>query len=136
MVQPRQADVAFGPKHVAVEVRDPLPAARRHIEITDGGLDARRNAVPVELRIAVDEVRGRAVAELAVQAGLLELVVERVGLAQIVRVAELADEIGGAQQRALLCNLLVLRRNGNREARALDRARDASGVQKLDWLDA
>jgi len=46
-----QADVALGAEDIAVEVGDPLPAARRDVEIADCGLDMRGHAVPVELRI-------------------------------------------------------------------------------------
>jgi hypothetical protein len=45
----------------------------------------------------VDHVGRRIVAELPGQADFLEFVVKRIGLSQIVRIAELADEVGGPQ---------------------------------------
>ena len=57
-----------------------------------------RDAVPIELRILVHEVRRRFIPELLVQSALLEFVVKGVGFSQIIRVAELTDEIGGSQQ--------------------------------------
>jgi hypothetical protein len=53
-----QRDLAFGAEHIAVEGADPLAAARRHVEVTDFGLDVRRDAIPIELRVAVDDVGG------------------------------------------------------------------------------
>src|SRR5260363_277582 len=99
---PRQRDVALGAKHIGIEIGDPLPASGRHVEIADFGLDVRRDAVPIELRVAMDDVGRRIIAELAVDADLLELVVQRIGLADVVRIAELPDEICGADDRLLL----------------------------------
>ena len=62
-----------------VKAGDPLPAARRHIEIADGFADVGRDFIPVELRVFVDQVRRRCVAKLPVQADFLEFVVERIG---------------------------------------------------------
>ena len=54
----------------------------------------------VELRISVHEIGGRRVAKLLIHSDLFELVIQRVRFAQIVRIAELADEIGRPQQQA------------------------------------
>src|SRR5690242_10584797 len=70
----RQRDVALGAKDIGVEVGDPLPAGRGHVEIAYLGLDVRRDALPIELRIPVDDVGRRVVAELSVDADLLELI--------------------------------------------------------------
>jgi hypothetical protein len=56
----------------------------------------RRDAVPVELRIEIDEIGGRGIAELPVQACFLEFVIQRVGFADVMGIAELADQVGGA----------------------------------------
>ena len=37
---------------------DPLSSARRHVQITDCGLDVRRNAVPIELWIPIHDICG------------------------------------------------------------------------------
>lgn len=55
-LRPRQRDRLFGTEHVGVKVRDPTPSARRHVEIAYFGLDLRRHTVPVELRVAMDDV--------------------------------------------------------------------------------
>src|SRR5438132_10408504 len=61
-----------------------------------------RDAMPIELWILVREIGGRGVAELPIHSDLFELIVQRVGLAQIVRIAELSDEIGSPNKQALL----------------------------------
>src|SRR5512145_3056365 len=91
----RKAKVTLGTKYVAVETCYPLTATRCDIEVTDGGLYVRRDSVPIELRIFVDDVRRRFVAELLVQTDLFKFVVESVGLFQIVRIAKLTDEVRG-----------------------------------------
>src|SRR6478735_11475197 len=60
-LRPGQRDLAFGAEYVAVEIGDPLPADLGLVEIADLGLDVRRDAVPVELRIAVHDVGGRVI---------------------------------------------------------------------------
>src|ERR1700736_722008 len=90
-LRPRQRDVAFGAEHVAIEIGDPLPSARRFVEVAYFSLDMRRHAVPVELRIAIDDVGGRIIAKLAIHADFLELMVERVGLPDVIMIADLAE---------------------------------------------
>jgi hypothetical protein len=51
-----QVDIAFGAEHVGVQTRNPLPAARRDVEITDRTLNVRRNALPVKLRVQIRNV--------------------------------------------------------------------------------
>src|ERR1700682_4538895 len=103
----RKRDVAFGAEHVAIQVRNPLASARRPVEVAYFSLDMRCHAVPVELRIAIDDVGGRIIAKLAIHADLLELMVERIGLPDVIRIAELPDEIGCANDRGLLAMLLA-----------------------------
>src|SRR5215469_11780024 len=111
-----ERNVAFGAKNIGVGIGDPLPAVRRDVEIANGGLNVWRHAVPVELRIFVDDVGGAVVAELAVEAGFFELVIERVRLADIMRIAELSDQVGGSQQGSLLVDAFHFRRHVAREA--------------------
>src|SRR2546430_6056703 len=68
-----ERNVAFGAKDIGIEIGNPLPAVRRDVEIANGGLNVGRHAVPVELRIFVDDVGGALVAELAGEARLLSL---------------------------------------------------------------
>ena len=101
-LRPRQVHLAFSPKNIAVEVGDPLPAAGGHIEIADRKLDLRRDIGPVELREFINDVGGRRVAQRLVQPDFLELVKKRIRLPHVIGVAELADQIGGAQQQPFL----------------------------------
>src|SRR5260370_12768477 len=71
----RQRNVAFGAEDVAIEVRNPLASARRHVEVAYFGLDMRRHAVPVALRIAIDDVGGRNRTQVATTANLLQTLV-------------------------------------------------------------
>src|SRR5580704_13396994 len=96
-----QAQVAFGAEDIAIEIGDPLPPARSDVEIADRGLDMRRNAVPVKLRVEIGEIGRRRITKLPIHPDLFELEIQCIGLAQVMRIAELADEIGGAHQRAL-----------------------------------
>ena len=88
------------------------------------------------MRVFVDQVGGRFIAELPVQADFLKLVEERVRLPQIVRIAELADQVGGPQQRRILVDLMLVGRGGVGEARVLDCARDPRAVELLDRRQA
>src|SRR5262245_27489154 len=95
---PRKAQLTLRTKYVAVEACNPPTPSRGNIEVIDSGLDVRRDVVPIKLRIFIDDVRRRLVAELPVQTNLFKFVVKRIGFPQIVRIAKLTDEIGGAQQ--------------------------------------
>ena len=52
----RMAELTFSTKYVTVEACNPPASARGNIEITDSGLDVRRDSVPIELRIFIDDV--------------------------------------------------------------------------------
>ena len=51
-------DLAFGAEDIAIKARNPLASARRHVEITYFSLNMRRHAVPIKLRVAIDDVGG------------------------------------------------------------------------------
>src|SRR6516164_2730253 len=93
---PRMAQLTLGTKYVAVEACNPPAPTRGNIEVIDSSLDVRRDVVPIKLRIFVNDVRRRLIAELLVQTNLLKFVVERIRFSQIVRVAKLTDEICGS----------------------------------------
>src|SRR5271154_1477880 len=120
-LRPEKAQFMLGAKDIGVEAVDPLPPARGHVQVADGALNVRRHAVPIELRIFVDQVRRRFVAELPVQADFLEFIEERIGLSQIVRIAELTDEISGPQQRGPFVDVCDIGRRRVRESRVFDR---------------
>src|ERR1700730_4967645 len=83
-LRPPQCDVAFCAEDVAIEICNPLASARRHVEVANFGLDMRRHAVPVELRIAVDDVGGRNVAGLGVEGDLLVILGDGAGPCDVV----------------------------------------------------
>src|SRR5262245_803965 len=128
--------LTLGAKYVAVEASNPPSPARGHIEIADGGLDMRRDVAPIELGIFVDQVRRRFITELPVQTDLFEFVEKRIGFPQIVRIAELTDEVGTPQQRPLFVHVRVVVRRRVWEACKPDRACDSLPVELLDRRNA
>ena len=97
-------------EYITVKIVDPLSPIRGYIEEVNSVLNVRRDFVPVELRVFIDQVRRRCVAKLSIQADFLEFVVERIGLPKIMRIAELTNQIRGAQQRGILVDVMVLSR--------------------------
>ena len=93
---PRMAQLTLSTKYVTVEACNPPASARGNIEIIDSGLDVWRDSVLIKLRIFIDDVCWRFIAELLVQTNLFKFVVERIGLSQIVGIAKLTDEICGS----------------------------------------
>ena len=99
--------------HSAHEIRccrdlQSTAARSRYIEVADSGLDMPgEDVVPIELRILVDEVRRRFTPSCPVQTDL-QFVVERVGFPQVVRIAELTDEVGAPQQRPFFVDVRVV----------------------------
>jgi len=75
-LRPHEHKGVLGAEHVAMQVGDPLPPRRRHVQAAVGLLETGRDAVPVEIGIALDQVGRGSVAELAVEADLLGLVEE------------------------------------------------------------
>src|SRR5205085_3326503 len=81
---------------------------------------------------AFDHVGGTAIAELRGNAGLDEFVVERIQLARVERIAQLTDEVTGADEGRFRVGdgvVLVVR---YRETRELDGAGDALLVDERD----
>ena len=99
----------FGAKNIAVEATDPLPSTRRHVQEANSVLNAGGYRGPVELRILVDHIRRRFVAKLPVQTDFLELVEERIGLFQIMRVAKLTGKVkSAARSSAQPCSFVYV----------------------------
>src|SRR5437764_13624116 len=124
-------DLPLGTEHVGIEIGDPLPAAGGDVEISDRGLNVRIYALPIELRIEIDDIGRGAITELPVEADLLELVEEGTRLANIMRVAELPDQIGRAQQRAFFIIRIRIWWNVAGKPRELDRACNAVLIDGL-----
>src|SRR5215471_1119555 len=137
---PRMAQLTLGTKYVAVEACNPPAPTRGNIEVIDSSLDVRRDVVPIKLRIFIDDVRRRLIAELLVQTSLFKFVVKRIGFSQIVRIPKLTDEICGSQEWPYFVNsLLVIILVSGRwvwESRESDRTCDPCAVEFLDCRDA
>src|SRR5215213_4646348 len=106
---------------MAMQVSDPLSPRRGYIEASDRLVEVGRDAGPIKVRKALHEVRGRRIAELAVEPDLLELVVERVRLLEVERIAELADQIRGLDEPPLSVFRHILRAAAHGKARELNR---------------
>src|SRR4029079_7179189 len=100
-----ETQLALRARNIAVEFGEPVPPVGLNIEVANRAFDLCRYVAPEKLRIEVDEVSRRRVTEPLVHPDLFKLVVKRIGLAQIVRIAELADEIGGADQDAVFAGI-------------------------------
>src|SRR5260370_9515251 len=90
------AQLKLSTKYVPVEACNPPASARGNIEITDSRLDVRRDSVPIKLRIFIDHVCWRFIADLLVQTNLFKFIVDRIDFSQLVGIAKLTDEISGS----------------------------------------
>ena len=139
------ADAALGPgtgahmlldEHMRVELGDPLLAFDGALEMLQRRADVGLDHAPEEARIALGEIGGRLEVEPLGDAGLDELVEQRVQLARIVGIGELADQVGGADQAGLGMGVGVVVVLGHREAGQLDRPGDPVGVEMLAQAQA
>src|ERR1700733_9514030 len=105
----RQVQLTLCAENIGIKICYPLASARRDIEVTYRHLDLRCDVIPIELRVLVDDVRGRIVAELFVQTDFFKFVEQCICLFQVVWIAELTDEIGSSQQQTLLFDQVVVR---------------------------
>jgi hypothetical protein len=117
---------------VAVEGRSPLLTLHGHLEITQSVTDIALDLAPIELRIVFDHIGRTGIAELLVNAGFGEFVVERVRLAQVPRIAQLTDEIAGPDQARFRVGSGVVFIVRHREVRELDGRGDALFIYKGD----
>src|SRR5215831_9104146 len=98
------------------------------MEITDRVSDERRYATPIELRILIGEIGWRIIAELLVHSDFFKFVIKRIGLAQIMWIAELANEIGSTYQHAFIVTTVV---SAGWKARGLGSIGDTGGVDQF-----
>src|SRR5882724_7033372 len=118
-----------------VEVRDPLPAGRRHIQVFYSVVEMHRDAVPEKRRVLLNNVGRRRIAQLAVGTDLLKFPIERVCLARVQGIAELSDEIGSLDQSRLqTAHLRAILRDW--KACHLDRRRNARRVGDWRFLES
>src|SRR5689334_16702009 len=88
-------------EHVAVELGEPLTPFHRLFQMASGIPDIRFNLGPEEARISLSQIGWACIAKLRVQAGFGELMEQRIDLAWIQRVGELAYEVSGTKQSRL-----------------------------------
>jgi hypothetical protein len=50
--------LAFRAEDIAIKARNPVPSARRHVEISYFRLNMGRYTVPIKLRVSIDDVGG------------------------------------------------------------------------------
>src|SRR6266849_703932 len=114
-----------------MEVRDPLPAGRRHIQVFYSVVEVHRDAVPEKRRVPLNNVGRRRIAQLPVGPDLLKFPIERVCLARVQGIAELPDEIGSLDQSRLqTAHLRAILRDW--KACHLDCRRNARRVE--EWI--
>jgi hypothetical protein len=89
------ATIVLNGKDVAVEGRDPLLTLHRHLEITQRVAEKAFDFASIELWIVLDQIGRTGIAELLVNTGFDEFVIQRVKFARVERISQLADEIGG-----------------------------------------
>ena len=90
----------LGAEDVAVQLRDPLLAADRHVEIPNGGYQVLGHARPEEVRVTLNQISRRGIAKLLRDADLGELMKQGIGLAQVVEIAKLADQVAARTRPA------------------------------------
>ena len=105
-----------------------MSPARCDVEIAERALDKRRYTTPKELRILIGEIGWRVIAELLVHSDFFKFVIERIGLAQVMWIAELANEIGGPNEHAFFVAAVV---SAKRKARRLDGIGDTGSVKQF-----
>src|ERR1700691_4344152 len=83
---PGKRYLTFRAEDIAIKACNPMPPARRHVEIPYFRLNMGRHAVPIKLRVAVDDVGGRFITKLAIHSDLLKLVEKRICFSDVVGV--------------------------------------------------
>src|SRR5215469_16572721 len=109
---------------VAIEIRDPLLSLDRIVQISQRIPNVRLDGVPEEGRIALNQVSGGLIAKLVETADLHEFIVESIELAQIKRIAKLADQVRSAKKACFAVCPGVISILRDRKPRHLDRARN------------
>jgi hypothetical protein len=122
--------VTLGSEDVAIKACNPSPPARGDVQIADRRLNVWRNAVPIKLRIKVYQIGRRRITELPIHTDFFKFVPQRIDLAQIMRIAELPDEIGGTRQQAFF-SICIVGAGGYWKTREFDGAGNPLGIDQL-----
>src|SRR4249919_799391 len=130
-----QTKVAFSTKDIAVEIGDPLPPARRNIEVTNRALDMRRYTAPIELGIKIGQIGRRGVPKLLVHPDFFELAKKSISLAQVMWVAQLTDQVGRTNEFALLA-VDIPRAGWRGKACKFDGICNSGGIEGFDRAEA
>jgi hypothetical protein len=94
----------------------------------DSSLNLTGYALPVELRIDINEIGRRGVAQLPIDANLFEFRVQSICLAQIMRIPKLPDKIRGAEQHSFFARSSIIDRR-RRKTCVLNSVRDPRNVK-------
>src|SRR5215470_11175195 len=101
-VRAQPVAIVLDREDVAVEGGGPLPSLHGHFEIAQSVANIALDLAPEELRVSVGHVGGAFVAQLVVDPDFREFAIEGVELARVERVAQLADEVAGADEGGLV----------------------------------
>jgi hypothetical protein len=52
-----EGEGVLGAEHMTVQVSDPLPPRRRHVQVANGFFQVRRDAGPIKVGKAIDQIR-------------------------------------------------------------------------------
>jgi hypothetical protein len=70
-------------------------------------MDMHRNTAPIKLRISICKIGRRGETELPVHSDFLKLMVQRIGLSEVVWIPDLSNEVGSTYKEALFIVLTV-----------------------------
>ena len=93
------------------------------------------NIAPIKLRILISKIGRRTVTELPVHSDFFKLVIQRIGFSEVVRVAELSNEVGGTYEEALF-RVFAVRIVRRWKSRTFDGAGDPGGIEQFTLLNA
>src|SRR5689334_11368024 len=88
-IWPKPTPIVLDREDMAVEVRDPLLAFDRQLEISQRITDIGFDVLPEKCRVFVNHIRRAGIAAALCHAGLGKLVVERIQTPQVQRIREL-----------------------------------------------
>jgi hypothetical protein len=135
LLWPGEGRVTLGTENVTVEVRDPLSATRSDIEVPNGGLNMRQNALPIELRVLLNEVGRRLVAKLLVHADFFELIIKGVAFRRKCGSPSCPMRSAGSQKRTLFV-VRIVDPCRSRTPRELDRVSNPACIENVASRDA
>ena len=119
--------LAFRAEDIPIQARNPMPSARRHVEIAYFRLNMGRYTVPIKLRVSIDDVGGRFITKLPIHSDLFKLVEKGVCFSNVVGVAKLPNEVCCSNDRRFLMEFLIF---SGRKSGAFDRISNALFIER------